>query len=125
MVWSLRLTHSYFRREGWAFGSREDWRFSDMRKKYGRQWWWASFFLAYLSQHLMLVGLVLPVYTVHFGPSASTPWSHTEVLVVVLCLAGIICAYHADTTLHEFVIANARRKEEGKPKVLLLCSGLW
>ena len=25
LVWSLRLTHSYFRREGWQFGAREDW----------------------------------------------------------------------------------------------------
>jgi hypothetical protein len=25
--WSIRLTYSYFRREGWKFGEREDWRY--------------------------------------------------------------------------------------------------
>lgn len=27
-AWSLRLTHSYFRREDWKFGEREDWRYT-------------------------------------------------------------------------------------------------
>lgn len=37
-VWSIRLTHSYFRREGWYAGVREDWRYSDMKEQCGR-WW--------------------------------------------------------------------------------------
>ena len=27
-VWSLRLSHNYFRREEWKFGQREDWRYT-------------------------------------------------------------------------------------------------
>ncbi|KAL6006663.1 hypothetical protein ACLOJK_032156 [Asimina triloba] len=49
-VWSLRLTHSYLRRERWELGAREDWRFSDLRNQYGKSWWWVSFFAAYLIQ---------------------------------------------------------------------------
>ncbi|KAK8509730.1 hypothetical protein V6N12_001807 [Hibiscus sabdariffa] len=33
-VWSIRLTHNYFRRENWQWGAREDWRFTDMRRQY-------------------------------------------------------------------------------------------
>lgn len=42
MIWT-RLTHSYFRREGFRFGAREDWRFADMRKKSPENFWWQSF----------------------------------------------------------------------------------
>lgn len=51
-AWSLRLTHSYFRREQWQWGAREDWRFHDLRKEYSRNWWWLSFFAVYLSQQV-------------------------------------------------------------------------
>lgn len=51
-VWSIRLTHNYFRREKWRWGAREDWRFNDMRKEYGKNWWWISFFAVYVSQQV-------------------------------------------------------------------------
>ncbi|KAI0499889.1 hypothetical protein KFK09_018097 [Dendrobium nobile] len=37
-IWSIRLTHSYFRREEWEWGAREDWRFNKLRKQYGKHW---------------------------------------------------------------------------------------
>lgn len=40
LVWSARLTYSYFRRENWKFGEREDWRYTDMAKAHGKHWWW-------------------------------------------------------------------------------------
>lgn len=52
-VWSVRLTHNYFRREKWQWGEREDWRFNEMRRQYGKQWWWVSFFAVYFSQQVM------------------------------------------------------------------------
>lgn len=38
LLWAVRLTHSYFRREQWRFGQREDWRYSDMKRHVGA-WW--------------------------------------------------------------------------------------
>ena len=38
LVWAARLTHSYFRREKWRVGNREDWRYEDMQHRFGR-WW--------------------------------------------------------------------------------------
>ncbi|MCO5577383.1 hypothetical protein L7F22_031215 [Adiantum nelumboides] len=49
-IWSARLTHSYFRRENWQWGEREDWRFANMRKENPKHWWWLSFFVTYVSQ---------------------------------------------------------------------------
>ena len=51
-VWSIRLTYSYFRRENWQWGEREDWRFSQLRAQHPRHWWWMSFFAAYVSQQV-------------------------------------------------------------------------
>lgn len=59
-VWGLRLTHNYFRREGWRWGAREDWRFTDMRGQYGKHWWWVSFLAVYLSQQVGYVFDELP-----------------------------------------------------------------
>lgn len=53
-VWSIRLTHNYFRREEWQWGAREDWRFADMRKIYPNNWWWMSFFVVYVSQQVQI-----------------------------------------------------------------------
>lgn len=52
-IWSIRLTHNYFRRENWQWGHRQDWRFTDMSHQFGKNWWWISFFAVYLSQQVM------------------------------------------------------------------------
>lgn len=51
-IWSIRLTHNYFRRENWQWGHRQDWRFTDMSHQYGKNWWWISFFFVYFSQQV-------------------------------------------------------------------------
>lgn len=53
-IWSIRLSHSYFRREKWQWGAREDWRFADMAQQYGKSWCWISFFAVYLSQQVII-----------------------------------------------------------------------
>ncbi|KAF8379877.1 hypothetical protein HHK36_027342 [Tetracentron sinense] len=121
-VWSIRLTHNYFRRESWEWGAREDWRFTDMRKQYGKHWWWASFFAVYLSQQAFLIGICLPMYAVH---SIDKPWNIWDSIAVIICMSGIIISYFADTQLHEFVSRNNRLKELGVPMVPTLDKGLW
>lgn len=43
---------SRVRREEWQFGAREDWRYSDLAKQYGRAWPILSFFATYLVSKL-------------------------------------------------------------------------
>ena len=123
LLWSLRLTHSYFRREGWMLGKREDWRFEEMRKKHTQHWWWMSFFAAYFSQQIMLVGICMPLYAVHFASQRA--WTLLDTAATVLCVAGIAIAYVADTQLHGFVKNNERRAASRQRKIPVLNTGIW
>ncbi|KAI3439326.1 S5A_REDUCTASE domain-containing protein [Psidium guajava] len=121
-AWALRLSHNYFRREKWQWGAREDWRFTDMRAQYGKNWWWVSFFAIYVSQQVFLLGVCLPAYVVHSVDKPLNVWDFVAVLVSV---CGIIVAYFADTQLHDFVSRNEKLRELGKPVALNLDEGLW
>ena len=69
MIWAARLTHNYFRREGWKFGVNEDWRYTKMAQEWGNPlWYFISFFAVGLAQHPMIIGISLPLYSVCFGP---------------------------------------------------------
>merc|ERR1711916_78630 len=64
LVWSLRLTYNYIRREDWTFGAREDFRFERFREQYGVHWLWMSIFVQYISQHITEVLFSIPYYFV-------------------------------------------------------------
>ncbi|KAJ6807992.1 uncharacterized protein M6B38_171520 [Iris pallida] len=121
-AWSARLTHSYFRRERWEWGAREDWRFAEMRTQYGKHWWWLSFFAVYVSQQVFLIGICLPMYAIH---SSNKPWDSWDSIATVVCIAGIVIAYFADTQLHNFVQRNETLREQGISVVPNLDKGLW
>ncbi|XP_058105157.1 uncharacterized protein C594.04c-like [Magnolia sinica] len=121
-VWSIRLTHNYLRRERWELGVREDWRFSEMRKEYGKNWWWVSFFAAYVVQQVFLVGICLPMYAIH---SSEKPWNAWDTIATFICASGIVIAYIADTQLFKFSQRNSTLQELGMPMVPNLDKGLW
>ncbi|GAX75621.1 hypothetical protein CEUSTIGMA_g3065.t1 [Chlamydomonas eustigma] len=122
-LWSARLTHSYFRREEWQLGAREDWRFTDMAKICGRHWPWLSFFAAYLSQHVMLMGITWPFFTIH---SSGLPWDPLwDFLATATAVTGIVIACIADTQLQSFKVRNELRKAAGLEPVLINESGLF
>ena len=67
-------------------GAREDWRYADMRARWGRAWPLASFFLVYLIQQGMLVGLTLPLYAVF---SSRRGWQRgLDLLATLGCITG-------------------------------------
>ncbi|CAI9096775.1 OLC1v1032988C1 [Oldenlandia corymbosa var. corymbosa] len=121
-VWSIRLSHNYFRRENWQWGAREDWRFTDMKQQYGKCWWWVSFFAVYLSQQVFLMGICMPMYAVHLENKQMNIW---DFIGVAICLSGIVIAYYADTQLYEFVSRNSKLRELDEPVVPNLDKGLW
>ena len=85
LIWSVRLTGNYFRREGWCFGLREDWRYAKWRQERSG-FWWEQFFVVHLAQHALLVGLSLPLWAVAFRPE---PLGTADVVCFALALAGI------------------------------------
>ena len=115
-LWSLRLTHSYFRREEWKFGQREDWRYTKMAKDMPRLWPIVSFFAVGLAQQPMLVGISLPAATVH-AVGALVPFGPLDILITCGCVAGLLVAWHSDNTLFEYM--NQKKKEP------ILQAGLW
>ncbi|BBN05808.1 hypothetical protein MPTK1_3g16140 [Marchantia polymorpha subsp. ruderalis] len=121
-IWSARLTYNYFRRELWQWGKREDWRFTDIRRKDPRNWWWKSFFVCFVSQHTFLVGITLPFYSIFTN---ARPWNAWDGLAFLVCLSGITIAHVADTQLHSFVARNNILKDLGAPTEPLLNRGLW
>ena len=86
-------------REGWQLGQREDWRFADLRQQHGKHFWWTSFFVTYLSQHAMLLGLTLPLYSTSFSMSCwCWRWDGSA---AITCVTG---AYgNTACSLQEFV----------------------
>ena len=121
LTWSFRLTYNYLRREKWRLGYREDWRFAKRRSE-SRNFWWQQFFYVYAAQQVMLVGLTLPLFAVHFRKS---PLGTTEFVLTLLAVAGIGIAHLADTSLDRFMRSNARKIARGEPKVPVLDSGIW
>jgi steroid 5-alpha reductase family enzyme len=120
-LWSLRLTHNYFRREEWQLGVREDWRFAEKRRS-SKHFWWYAFFYAFLSQQFMLVGLTLPLWAVSFRPQ---PFGVLDGLFAAGALSGVAIAAVADNQLRAFMRANEERVARGEPKVRLLDTGIW
>jgi steroid 5-alpha reductase family enzyme len=121
LVWSVRLTANYFRRERWRFGLREDWRYAKMRAE-RPGFWWEQLFVVQLAQHLMLVGLSLPFWAVAFR---NPPVGPLDVLCFAGALAGVGVAHAADGQLDRFMRENEARVHRGEPRVRLLETGLW
>lgn len=121
LVWSLRLTANYFRREQLRFGLREDWRYAKMRVE--RPYFFLEqFVVVHLTQHAMLVGLSLPFWAIAFRPE---PLGVIDALCFLGGGLGIVVAGFADNQLDRFMRANQAREARGEARVLLLDTGLW
>lgn len=118
LAWAARLMHNYVRRERWVFGHREDWRFSDMREKFGGWWWFISFFAVSGAQHPMLVGMTLPLAVTMLDPNPS-PLGLTDAVALTVCCCGLTVGAIADNQLWAFM------NRPDKSTRLLLDTGLW
>ncbi|KAM3324704.1 hypothetical protein P3S67_005856 [Capsicum chacoense] len=121
-IWSIRMLHSYLRRENWQLGVKQDWRYIDMSHQYGKNWWWISFFAIYISQQVLQMGICLPLHVVH---SVDKPLNLLDFIATVICIAGVTIAFYADTQLHIFISKNQKLKQLGQPLVPILDKGLW
>ena len=118
LTWALRLTHNYFRREQWHFGWREDWRFAEYREAHGKAWAVSSFFVAYFSQHLMLLGLTMPFWAVH-SPNEIKEFGPIDFLACIVCVTGIAIGWVSDNQLFSYMALPRGSK------LLVLDTGLW
>ena len=75
-----------------------------MRERWGRAWPLASFFLVYLIQQGMLVGLTLPLYAVF---SSCKGWQHgLDLLATAGCTTGTSSLRSTRRAAHMHKILN-------------------
>ena len=113
-VWSVRLTYNWLRR--WKGLEDEDWRYVDLRARWGRAYWLVSLF----GIHMFPTAIVfLGCFAVYppLSVSAEKPGLIDGVALLVTAIAIAIEA-RADHELHRFA---RRRKDPGE----FLSAGLW
>jgi hypothetical protein len=81
-----------------------------------RVWPLLSFFAVGLAQQPMLVGITLPLYSVHLAAGAP-PLGAWDALATATCVCGLLLASRADDQLRAYVLANHRLATQGKPPV--------
>jgi steroid 5-alpha reductase family enzyme len=121
LVWSARLTFNYFRREQWQFGAREDWRYAKMRLE-RRHFWLEQALVVFAAQHLMLIGLCLPIWAIAFRDA---PLGVLDGTFAMLAAAGIAIARAADDQLERFMSQNRERRLRREPAIPVLDTGIW
>eukprot|EP01057_Protomagalhaensia_wolfi_P002567 Protomagalhaensia_wolfi_Nauph_80__2566@NODE_271_length_2978_cov_689_825111_g202_i0_p1_GENE_NODE_271_length_2978_cov_689_825111_g202_i0NODE_271_length_2978_cov_689_825111_g202_i0_p1_ORF_typecomplete_len304_score63_03DUF1295/PF06966_12/6_3e40ERG4_ERG24/PF01222_17/1_9e03ERG4_ERG24/PF01222_17/7_1e10PEMT/PF04191_13/1_7e04PEMT/PF04191_13/3e03PEMT/PF04191_13/9_9e06ICMT/PF04140_14/1_8e04ICMT/PF04140_14/5_7e03ICMT/PF04140_14/4_7e03ICMT/PF04140_14/3_7e05Steroid_dh/PF02544_16/6_2e02Steroid_dh/PF02544_16/1e len=119
ILWSARLTHNYFRRENWRLGEREDWRYADLRQRFGWHWWWIQLFAVEISQHIWLFAVTYPLLEIHRG-TIGLNW--LDVVAALVCLTGLAVSRSADDKLFEF-----QRLKQAKelPQSMMLMETPW
>lgn len=116
LAWSIRLTFNWIR--GWTGLDHEDWRYRDLREKWGERFWLVDLSGIHLFPTLQVFLGCLVLY-----PSLSTgtrALNTLDLIAFVVTSLAVWIEMTADRQLHDFV-SNARRKEEEK----ILKTGLW
>jgi len=112
-LWSLRLSlHIGIRNAG----NGEDRRYAGWRKRFGKHWWWWSFFQVFSVQGVMVwVWSLALTLAIAIGP-ASLGWQH--LLAAALFAIGFFFQVVGDGQLQKF------RKNRSDP-TQIIDSGLW
>lgn len=114
IAWGVRLfTHLLLR---WRKEPEEDYRYQNMRKKHGDQFWWRSIYTVFLFQGLLMWLVSVPFMAAfYFGGPAALPV--LTLVFLAIALAGLYMESMADVQLTKFR-ATAKQGE-------LLDSGWW
>jgi steroid 5-alpha reductase family enzyme len=112
--WGLRLSFHVFSRNR---GKPEDFRYAEMRRKWGKRAPLFSYTHVFLLQGVLLFIVAIPLILINTDPSA--PFGITEALGVLVWCAGFAVEAAADSQLSRFV---RFRKSPENP---IMTKGLW
>jgi len=113
-IWGLRLAvHVYSR----SRGKPEDFRYAEMRRKWGKRAPLFSYLRVFLLQGVLLYIIAIPVILIHTAPGAL--FGITDALGIFLWSAGFAVEAAADAQLRRFV---RFRKSPENP---IMTGGLW
>jgi steroid 5-alpha reductase family enzyme len=113
-VWGLRLSLYLAWRN---IGEGEDFRYKQFRKKYGKKYWWLSFFQTFLLQGILMWLISAPLLAAQFY-GRDIPFGLLDILGCLFWLTGIIFEAGGD-----FQMARFRSDPSNKGKVM--DHGLW
>lgn len=113
LVWGLRLAVHIFRRN---WGKPEDFRYAQMRRRWGRAAALKSFVFVFMLQGLLMLVVSLPV-TVAFA-SPARPLSGLDVAGAIVFAAGLLFEAVGDAQLAAFIRDPANKGR-------LMTGGLW
>jgi steroid 5-alpha reductase family enzyme len=114
LLYALRLTSNFYR--DWPGLRKEDFRYVDFRRRFGRLYWPVSFFGIHLFPTAMVFLGCLPLYAVA-GPGADAiGW--LDIVAALVTLAAVGIAFVADEQLRGFRDDSANRGR-------CMRTGLW
>ena len=101
-----------------------------MAEDYGTLWYVLSFWAVGIAQQPLLVGVSLPLCSVHIRTKESPIFSDANMVyanyaLFALCVSAILTAESADTSLQKFMVENKVRVQKGQNKIPILREGLW
>lgn len=114
-TWGYRLTHNFVARGGVGH---EDWRYTDMRVKFGGHFWWISLFSVFIGQTIFLFSGCLSLYGVLLSPTAL---GATDGIGAGICVCAILLEAAADMQMDAFQAARREHKIDSP----VINRGLW
>lgn len=112
-AWGLRLaTHLYLRKRGKG----EDWRYVKMRQKWGKGYWWKSFFAIFMLQGLIMFIISSPVTIAAMNPEFTV--GVIGFIGFLAWMKGFFFESVGDFQLSQF-LANPNNRGQ------IMQSGLW
>lgn len=110
-LWAFRLAaHIWSRHQG------EDRRYAEMRRHFGRNWWWLSLFQVFLLQAILIWFLPAPLIAGLLYSHMPIGWM--DYLGIGLSAAGLIFESLADSQLAAF-------RSDPRNRGLVMDRGLW
>jgi len=114
-VWGFRLTNNFYARGGIGH---EDWRYTDMREKFGKNFWWVSLFSVFLGQTIFLF---LPCLSLYGAIESEDPLEALDWVGGAIMFLGIMLETVSDQQMNDFI----ERKKIGKVTDPVIHEGLW
>jgi steroid 5-alpha reductase family enzyme len=114
LLYALRLTSNFYR--DWPGLAKEDFRYVDFRRRFGRLYWPVSFLGIHLFPTIMVFFGCLPMYAISRPGVDGLGWLDAVAALVTLGAIGL--AFAADEQLRRF-----RRDPVHRGRCM--CTGLW
>lgn len=117
VLWGVRLTWSWILR--WDGMEDEDWRYVNIRKKTGKNYWLASFFAIHLLPSIIVFIALIPVYFAMFS-FHNKPHTWFAIIAFVFTISSILLEKSADDELRRFVKYRKNKNERIQTKLWIL-----